>query len=919
MKIFQWHSLKIRVILFTLSIFVISIWSLSFYVSQMLREDMQRHLGEQQFSTVSILADDINNELNNRFSALRIVAKRIDQVMFADKAALQSLLESQHLFLSLFNGGAFFTGIDGTTIASLPLSANRLGVNYLYRDHVAAALKEGKTTVSQVIVGKMLHTPVFAMATPVRDAQGNVIGALVGIINLAQPNFLDKITKGHYGETGGYLIVSQKQRIVVSAGDKSRIMESLAISGSNPVIDRFLQGYEGSDVLVNPQGLKLMVAAKGVPTAGWSVLALLPTTEAFAPIYAMWQRTLLTTILLTLLVGILTWWMMRRQLSPMLDTVKTLASLSDTNQPLQPLPVSSQDEIGDLVGGFNRLLTTLEQREAQLRSFYEFDLVGLTITSPEKGWIQINKCLCDMLEYSEQELRTMTWAQLTHPDDLAAGVAQFNKMLAGEIDGYSLEKRFVSRTGKIIPTHLVARCVRKANGEIDFVLAMVEDISERKAAAKEIENLAFYDTLTSLPNRRLLLDRLKQALALAARSCRGGALLFIDLDNFKNLNDTLGHDTGDLLLKQVAQRLLSCVREEDTVARIGGDEFVILLAQLSEQPEEAASQTKLVASKILTTLNHPYQLDNFEYRNTPSIGASLFSQQDSSEDLMKQADIAMYQAKKAGRNAFRFFDPQMQDIINARANLEGQLRKAIENKEFQLYFQIQVDGSARPLGAEALIRWIHPVNGLVSPAQFIPLAEETGMILPIGKWVLETACAQLKAWQQAAFTRHLTLSVNVSAKQFHEPNFVAQVLEVVRQYGINPKLLKLEPTESILLENIDETIATMHALKEIGVGFALDDFGTGFSSLQYLKKLPLSQLKIDRSFVRDMVQDSNDQAIVRTIISMAQSLNLEVIAEGVETVDQLQMLKTHGCNHYQGYLFGKPVPIEAFEASLKQG
>lgn len=919
MKIFQWHSLKTRVILFTLTIFVISIWSLSFYVSQMLREDMQRHLGEQQFSTVSILADDINNELNNRFNALRIVAKGVDPVMFADKTALQALLERGHVFQSLFNAGAFFTGIDGAVIASFPLSANRLGVNYMSRDYLITSLKKGKTTVSEVVVGKVLRAPIVAMATPVRDTQGNVIGALVGVINLAQPNFLDKISNGHYGETGGYLIVSQKQRIVVSAGDKSRIMESLAISGSNPVIDRFLQGYEGSDVLVNPQGLELMASAKGVPTAGWSVMALLPTTEAFSPIYAMWQRTLLTTILLTLLVGILTWWMMRRQLSPMLDTVKTLASLSNTNQPLQPLPVSSQDEIGDLVGGFNRLLTTLEQREAQLRSFYEFDLVGLTITSPEKGWIQINKCLCDMLEYSEQELRTMTWAQLTHPDDLAEGVAQFNKMLAGEIDGYSLEKRFISRTGKIIPTHLVARCVRKANGEIDFVLAMVEDISERKAAAKEIENLAFYDTLTSLPNRRLLLDRLKQALALAARSCRGGALLFIDLDNFKNLNDTLGHDTGDLLLKQVAQRLLSCVREEDTVARIGGDEFVILLAQLSEQPEEAASQTKLVALKILTTLNHPYQLDNFEYRNTPSIGASLFSQQDSSEDLMRQADIAMYQAKKAGRNAFRFFDPQMQDIINARANLEGQLRKAIENKEFQLYFQIQVDGAARPLGAEALIRWIHPVNGLVSPEQFISLAEETGMILPIGKWVLETACAQLKAWQQAAFTRHLTLSVNVSAKQFHEPNFVAQVLEAVRQYGINPKLLKLEPTESILLENIDETIATMHALKEIGVGFALDDFGTGFSSLQYLKKLPLSQLKIDRSFVRDMVQDSNDQAIVRTIISMAQSLNLEVIAEGVETVDQLQMLKNHGCNHYQGYLFGKPVPIEAFEASLKQG
>jgi diguanylate cyclase (GGDEF)-like protein len=400
--------------------------------------------------------------------------------------------------------------------------------------------------------------------------------------------------------------------------------------------------------------------------------------------------------------------------------------------------------------------------------------------------------------------------------------------------------------------------------------------------------------------------------------------MFIDLDNFKTLNDTLGHDIGDILLQQVAKRLESCVREGDTVARLGGDEFVVMLEDLSEQAIEAAEQTETVGNKILAMLNQPYQLAAHEYRNTPSIGATLFNDnRQTTDELMKQADIAMYQAKKAGRNTLRFFDPQMQETVNAHAALEGELRKAYESKQFQLYYQIQVggiqaDGAHLTLGAEALIRWIHPERGVVSPIDFISMAEETGLILPIGEWVLETACAQIKTWEQDALTSELILAVNISAKQFLQPDFVAQVHAVIQRHAINPKRLKLELTESLLLENIDDTIATMSALNGIGVQFSLDDFGTGYSSLQYLKLLPLNQLKIDQSFVRDIALDSSDRAIVRTIIAMADSLNLNVIAEGVETEEQLKLLLNKNCIHYQGYLFGKPVPIEQFEALLKQ-
>jgi diguanylate cyclase (GGDEF)-like protein len=435
----------------------------------------------------------------------------------------------------------------------------------------------------------------------------------------------------------------------------------------------------------------------------------------------------------------------------------------------------------------------------------------------------------------------------------------------------------------------------------------------------KIKRLAFYDPLTGLANRQLLLDRLHQAFAFSARSGREGAVLFIDLDNFKDINGTLGHDIGDLLLQQTAQRLESCMHEGDTVARLGGDEFVVILEDLSKRPIEAATQTEAVGEKILAKLGQPYQLVTHEYHSTSSIGMTLFSDHgESAEELLKRADIAMYQAKQAGRNTLRFFNSTMQDTINTRTSLITELHKALESNQFHLYYQVQIDSSNRPLGAEALIRWLHPERGLVSPAQFIPLAEENGLILAMGLWVLETACTQLKAWEQDTLTRDLTLAVNVSAKQFHQVDFVAQVQFLMKRHAINPMLLKLELTESMLQENIEDTIATMNALKENGVLFSLDDFGTGYSSLQYLKRLPLDQLKIDQSFVRDLATDSSDKAIVRTIIAMAQSLNLDVIAEGVETEEQRQLLVDKGCTYFQGYLFGKPVPIEQFEALLKQ-
>ena len=441
-----------------------------------------------------------------------------------------------------------------------------------------------------------------------------------------------------------------------------------------------------------------------------------------------------------------------------------------------------------------------------------------------------------------------------------------------------------------------------------------EDITKRKAAESEINNLAFYDPLTQLPNRRLLLDRLKHALISSFRSAKCGALLFIDLDDFKTLNDTYGHDSGDCLLQQVAQRLITCVRQDDTVARLGGDEFVVLLEDLSKDMEEAAALAKNVSEKILFALNQCYQIENHLRYSTPSIGVTLFiDHHESVEELLKRADMAMYEAKAAGRNTIRFFDQKMQDMLMIRAALEDDLRNSILKEEFQLYYQPQVISSGRLIGVEALLRWKHPQRGMVSPADFIPLAEDSGLILPLGRWVLRTACTQIAAWANNAEMANLVIAVNVSARQFHQANFVEEVLNILEQTGANPLRLKLELTESMLVNDIEDIIIKMTLLKAHGVCFSLDDFGTGYSSLSYLKRLPLDQLKIDQSFVRNIINDTNDAAIAKMVIALGLSLNLNVIAEGVELEAQRDYLARLGCHAYQGYLFSRPLPLDELE------
>jgi diguanylate cyclase (GGDEF)-like protein/PAS domain S-box-containing protein len=1173
-----WQSLNTRATVFTLAVFVLGIWVLSWYVGRLLQSDMERLLGEQQFQAVSFVASEVNGELNDRMVALDVVAKEISAVSMRQPAALQTILELHPVVQTMFNGGVFITDVDGMVVADLPLSSGRMGINYMDRDSISTSLKQGKAMVGRPVIGKKQGAPIFSIVVPIRDAAGSVMGTLAGTINLDKPNFLDKLTQSRYGKTGGYLLNAPQHGLIVTATDKTRTMQPIPPTGANKMLDRYIQGYEGFGVTVNSRGVEQLSAAKSIPVAGWFMLAVLPTAEAFAPIYDLQQRMLLATIILTLLTGALTWWVLKHQLSPLVATADAMAALAGSNQAAQPLVATRPDEIGQLVHGFNRVLTLWTQREAALvdsqqnlaitlnsigdaviatdaagritrmnpaaerltawpsvdalgrplgdvfcvvnattrkpvpdpvqwvmtheqtvelsdpgvllaRDGQQYqiansaapirnaagDIVGVVLVfsdvteryriatelaaaqthlqatldaipdllfevdvhgqvlsyhahrndllaappgvflgknlagivppaaakvcmkaiqeTAEKGWtagatyslplpsgetwfelsgaampvdeghdqrfillarditerkhteealriaatafdsqqsmivtnaqrviLRVNKAFTAVTGYSAEEVVGQSPSILKSGRHDSAYYEAIDKALEreGSWAGEIWNRR---KNGEVYPEWLSISAVKDGAGLTTHFVAIFTDISERLNAQAQIDSLAFYDPLTHLPNRRLLLDRLEQALHASTRHTRKSALLFVDLDNFKTLNDTLGHHQGDLLLTQVAQRLKACIRDGDTVARLGSDEFVVMLENLSEDNMEAATQAETVGEKVLSTFVADFMLDGGAHHSTASVGITLFDGErlESSEQPLKRSELAMFQAKAAGHNTWRFFDARMQAEVSARAALETDLREAVQLQQFLLHYQPQVVGAGRITGVEVLVRWQHPLRGMVSPAEFIPLAEESGLILPIGQWVLETACKQLKAWSLQPLLSQLTIAVNVSARQFKQSSFVDEVLATLARTGANPKRLKLELTESMLVDDVEGIIAKMSALKARGVSFSLDDFGTGYSSLAYLKRLPLDQLKIDQGFVRNIVTDPNDAAIARMVVALAESMGLSVIAEGVELQAQAEFLAHQGCHAYQGYFFSKPLPLSALEAFVLAG
>jgi len=717
-----------------------------------------------------------------------------------------------------------------------------------------------------------------------------------------------------------------------------------------------LSGVQGGGVVNDYRDVEVVAAWRYLPELRWGMVVKIDADEVFAPLYQQ-RRYLLGVLLALVLLGGVAAFFFGRELVNRLKRFSHTADEIAHGDLSKRVEDAGRDEISTLAQNFNRMTEYLQASYRSLEGRVEERTRELHVSNEQlqEEIIErehIEKALRDAQEHLRIAATTFETHEAILITDARANIVRVNQAFQNTT-GYSAEEvigknpNILSsgrqdqtfyddmwqqllangtwsgelwdrhKDGHIYPKYLTITAVKNGAGETTEYVSIFSDITERKRAEEEIRNLAFYDVLTKLPNRRLLLDRLHLALSVSARSRLYGAVLFLDMDRFKTLNDTLGHDYGDLLLIEVAERICFCVREVDTVARFGGDEFVILLEEIGKNAEEASQKVALIAEKIRAALSVPYKIREHGYHSSPSIGVNLYCGNERTvEDLLKHADMAMYEAKESGRNTVRFFDPVMQQSVAARASLESDLRRAVSDQQMQLYYQIQVDSAQQILGAEALVRWIHPTRGMVSPAQFIPLAEESSLILDIGGWVLDAACQQLVAWSKMAHTSHLTLAVNVSGQQFKQRDFVEKVAHVLQTYQVDASRLKLELTESVVLNDVTDVISKMRALKALRVRLSMDDFGTGYSSLSYLKQLPLDQIKIDQSFVRDMTTDQNDAVMVQTIIDMAKNFGLNVIAEGVETEAQKHLLEQLGCLNYQGYLFSKPVPIEQFEALL---
>lgn len=929
------YPLRTRLMLGVLCTVILALWVGVLAVGHVLRAEMEAAISEQQFSTVAVAAREIDRSLRERLKAVVAISRGVSGSMMHSPQTVQRYLDQRIVAGLLFNWGVMVLDRKGVAIASTLDELERVGVDYGDVSFIQAALSDGQARISDPVRGKLTGQPLFSIVAPIKADNGEVLGLAVGMTNLIQPNFLDEVGSLKYGKTGDFLVTVPKARLFIASSDRRRVMKEGPPPGVNPLYDRYLAGYEGSGVATSSRGVVELSSSTLIPSTGWMMQSVLPADEAFAPVRAMESRLFALALVLSLTAALAGGWWVRRQLGPLEDMAERLAAMRDGIAPRQALPVRRQDEIGSLITVFNSLLATIAEQEAATAETRAYEHLRKIVSQVPGMVFQYRRtadgqaslpfasdAIEDIYSVSPEAVRSncAPLRDQLHPDDREAFFASIEES-AQALTPWQIEYRICPPAGGVRWLSVRALPEPAVDGEIIWH-GVVTDITERKAVEAGLHTLAFYDPLTRLPNRRLLLDRLTQTLAACRRDNRHGALLFLDLDNFKTLNDTQGHDIGDLLLIEVAGRLKKIVREDDIVARLGGDEFVVLLQLLSESEQEAEQQVESVAGKILDALSQPYLLDGHEHRSTSSIGIALFQgllqgQAQTTEELLKHADLAMYQAKAAGRNTYCLFRQDMQVSLAERTQLESELYQAVFENEFALYYQPQVDGDGRCVGVEALIRWPSPTRGMVSPAEFIPLAEAVGLILPIGSWVLQTACQQMVAWQQHPLASQISVAINVSPMQFRLPIFVEELKSMIDNVGANPALIKLEITEGMLVSDVDDAIAKMTALRDFGVRFSLDDFGTGYSSLAYLKRLPLDQVKIDQSFVRDILSDPNDAAICRAVIALGKSLGLKVIAEGVETESQHAYLHREGCDEAQGYYFGRPMPADQFLAWLE--
>ncbi|WP_460840772.1 EAL domain-containing protein [Noviherbaspirillum agri] len=1088
-------SIKTKLVLVTVGLFILFIWLLALFSSTILKRQFEQVLIDEQFAATQRIAADIETKLTERIELLTGAAARVPANLNEDELdAYLIRLNGLHV---TFTAGIAIIGMDGRTIADYPVAPGRRGTYFGDRSYFLKVVETARPYIDKPVMGRALKRPVLTIGVPVFDRAGKLRAVMTGITDLAAPNFLGVISSPAMAGKGEIFIASPHDNLFVAATDATQMLTALPPRGVNAIVDRFVDGFEGSGIGRNPQDVEQLYSARRVPSARWIVMSTLPAEVAFQPMRVLRDKLFLAAALMTVVAIFLMQWVARGLLRPLDRAGRAMRRMRDGRAPLSPLPVERDDEIGQLVANFNRLVedrnryeTALEDSESRFRQLVEsapdavfvqthgrfvylnnaaLRLFGATSKEELIGQLLLDRAAPDFrADIADRIRRLIEERQVVQPEetrylrldnttvDVEVSAVPFNfenengalvfarniterkraeatqnklnralrllsdcnmtlvhtqreQSLLEEIcrlvvvnggyimawvgyaehdedktvrpmsqygldEGY-LETANVSwgesergrgtvgvaiRTGRIqvnrnfltnpamAPWREAARrrgyqssislplvsegrtfgalsiysadpdsfeddeveLLRELANDLAFGIATLRTRVQREEAEEKLAFLAHHDPLTHLPNRVLLRDRFDRAAARAGRAGHSVALLFLDLDNFKRVNDSLGHDVGDQLLVRMVERLQRCIRDSDTISRQGGDEFVIMLGDVSD-----SGTPSRIAQSILDAAADPFEIGNHTLSTSFSIGISLYPSDGTDFDtLLKHADAALYHAKDNGRDTYHFFAATMNVDALARMQLHSNLRKAVKNQEFLLHYQPQIDITTGGIvGAEALVRWQRPDEGLVAPGRFIPLAEENGLIAQIGEWVLNEACRQAKTWIDSGMSP-LVVAVNLSTQQFRRGDIVETVARALDRSGLPPAHLDLELTESVLLQETGAVMDTLHKLKKLGVHLSIDDFGTGYSSLSYLKRLAVDKLKIDQSFVRDLADDADDAAIVKAVIQLGQALQLRVIAEGVETPEQLAFLRGYGCHEAQGYLITRPLPAAEFAA-----
>ena len=911
-------SLKTRVVLAVALLFIVFAGLLTWLTLRHFDRNFRESLHQQQFLLASTLAKALDDKLRQSQELLQLTARDVPPEALVNARVAQSFLDQQTALRALFSNGLILLAEDGRLIAESPFLAGRRGRDASNLDAFQVVSKTRQPYISKPFAAPRAQgRPAITLAIPLFNGRGDMVGRLHGSIELEGRNFLSDLNHVKLGRTG-YISLFTRDRIFVANRNPQRILQPIVQPGLNPLVDRAVAGFEGSGTTITSRGEEVMSSFKHLSTVPWLLSVNLPVAEAEEPLREARRLLLLGIAAGTLVVVVLIGLIMRRALTPLDTLTRHVRSLHDRPGPQRQLILQRDDEIGTLVQAFNDMVDrldrqqqTLRESEARFRSLAELSTDWFWEQDEAFRFTQVSRGIygADMVPH----IGRTRWDQpVVSPDE--AGWEAHRALLQRHEPFHDFIYQMRDTHGMVRTLSISGTPIFDEQGVFRGYRGVGSDITERKAAEQRIEYLAYHDALTGLPNRLLVQDRFVQAMAQADRHQTRIALVYLDLDNFKTLNDTLGHAAGDELLREVARRLRACVRDSDTISRHGGDEFLLMLCDLPDTEVVAA-----LVLKIMEKLQAPVQLGQQEFSTSASIGVAIGPQDGRDfETLRKKADMAMYRSKGAGRNTYHFFDPTMDAEAGEHLLMRNGLRRALERDEFLLHYQPQYDlASGMLTGVEALIRWQHPELGLVPPGRFIGVAEESGLIVAMGDWVLQQACQQAMRWQRAGLPP-LTLAVNLSAIQFKRGQVERSVLRALQASGLPPAQLELELTESILIQNVESVLSSVRALKQLGVKLAIDDFGTGYSSLAYLKQLDIDLLKIDQGFVRDLASDPDDAAIVRAIIQMAHSLNLRTLAEGVETEQIRDQLRAFGCDAAQGYFYSRPVPAPDIERLLAQ-